>query len=85
MNESPKVLYYLGAGASANAIPVVNGLNFRINDLKINLPNSKWAFASDFFCYVLDIVHHFVFSVKTFCNESKLFGIFSTEIAGSVG
>lgn len=33
MSDKNQVLYYIGAGASANAIPVINGLRYRIKDL----------------------------------------------------
>ena len=33
MSDKNQVLYYLGAGASANAIPVINGMRNRIKDL----------------------------------------------------
>lgn len=34
-----QIVYFLGAGASANAIPTINGIRTRINDLQVYLSN----------------------------------------------
>jgi hypothetical protein len=49
MSDKNQVLYYIGAGASANALPVIDGMRDRIKDLIIYL--KKYQFNEDLGLY----------------------------------
>lgn len=49
MSDKNQVLYYIGAGASANALPVIDGIRDRIKDLIIYL--KKYQFNEDLGLY----------------------------------